>query len=138
MEISEPSAEPHLKRADLAALRELVRSVVREELEKVRPTPTQPTVTVLGDIIRDEIRNVTQPSLPTRVEAPVLSYAEALRSPQSPAARRPTSSFPGTPQTPSRHGHGELGTAAQEAWCPKGWRHESAHAFNGPAAATGS
>ncbi|XP_049268886.1 uncharacterized protein LOC119381901 [Rhipicephalus sanguineus] len=47
---------------DLAALRELVRSVVREELEKVRPTPTQPTVTVLGDIIRDEIRNVPKPS----------------------------------------------------------------------------
>ena len=83
---------------DLAALRELVRSVVREELEKVRPTPTQPTVTVLGDIIRDEIRNVTQPLLPTRVEAPVLSYAEALRSPQPSTARRPTSSFPGTPR----------------------------------------
>ncbi|XP_049525512.1 uncharacterized protein LOC125946417 [Dermacentor silvarum] len=82
---------------DLAALRELVRTVVREELEEVSKTSCQPTVTALGDIIRAEMRTMTQPLAPTRAEAPVLTYAEAVRSPQPSTGRRlpcPVSALP--------------------------------------------
>ncbi|KAH8025840.1 hypothetical protein HPB51_012872 [Rhipicephalus microplus] len=83
---------------DLSALRELVWSVVREELENVRPTSAHPSATILGDIIRDELRNMTQPLLPMRAEAPALSYAEALRSPQPSTRCRPPSTFLPSPR----------------------------------------
>lgn len=91
---------------DAAALRELVRSVVREELEKVRTTTSQPAVTALGDIIREEFRAATQPLAPVRADVPLVTYAEALRSPQLPTGRRPPFTAPAMPrQYPASNGN---------------------------------
>ncbi|KAK8775852.1 hypothetical protein V5799_030802 [Amblyomma americanum] len=43
------------------ALRELVRSIVREELQKLRPVEQQPGVGAISDVIRDEVRRAVQP-----------------------------------------------------------------------------
>lgn len=74
---------------DTNALRELVRSVVREELDRLQGARFQPTVTSLTDIVREEVRQAAQPFVQTRPEAaPVLTYAQAVRLPSQPGNHR--------------------------------------------------
>ncbi|KAH7984587.1 hypothetical protein HPB52_022861 [Rhipicephalus sanguineus] len=72
------------------ALRELVRSIVKEELQKLLQPQVTPTVSTLATIIRDEVRHaLLQPepeAQPIRLEQPlqerrVPTYADALRQP---------------------------------------------------------
>lgn len=89
------------------ALAEFIRSVVRDELRQLQAAGPQPPVSDLTDLIRNEIRQVVTPLAPTRPEAPVLTYAAALRSP-APHGPDPTMGrmdqashrFQGTSSTP--------------------------------------
>ncbi|KAH7937060.1 hypothetical protein HPB49_007652 [Dermacentor silvarum] len=74
---------------DTDALRELVRSVVPEELDRLQGVRFQPTVTSLTDIVREEVHQAAQPFMQTRPEAaPVLTYAQAVRLPAQPVNNR--------------------------------------------------
>ncbi|KAH7963696.1 hypothetical protein HPB52_022424 [Rhipicephalus sanguineus] len=68
----------------MEVLRELVRSVVREELQKQRLDQNAPMISSLADVIREEVRQAvrepqlnTQPELPLQ-QQPRMSYADAL------------------------------------------------------------
>ncbi|KAK8768911.1 hypothetical protein V5799_014620 [Amblyomma americanum] len=66
-------------------LRELVRSLVREELAKLRFEAPQVSVAAVTDVVREKIRVVQPPPAPHPVPS-VMMYIEALRSP-GPAMR---------------------------------------------------
>ncbi|KAH7971601.1 hypothetical protein HPB52_000521 [Rhipicephalus sanguineus] len=65
-------------------LRGLVRSVVREELQKQRPGQSAPMLSSLADVIREEVRQVVQePQTNAHTGAPLqrqpgMSYADGL------------------------------------------------------------
>ncbi|KAH7956372.1 hypothetical protein HPB52_008704 [Rhipicephalus sanguineus] len=72
------------------ALRELVQSIIKEELLKLLQPQVTPTVSTLATVIRDEVRHaLLQPepeAQPIRLEQPlqerrVPTYADALRQP---------------------------------------------------------
>ncbi|KAK8782586.1 hypothetical protein V5799_016069 [Amblyomma americanum] len=79
------------------ALRELVRSVVREELRNLRLDAPPASVAAVADAVREEIRRAVQPPPAPQPEPYASSYNEALRTPQpepyimsySEALRRP-------------------------------------------------
>lgn len=66
-------------------LREMVRSVVREELQKLQLAQNPPTVSSLADVIREEVRQVIcepEPQVRPRAQPerqPRISYAQVLR-----------------------------------------------------------
>ncbi|XP_075532822.1 uncharacterized protein LOC142566017 [Dermacentor variabilis] len=70
-------------------IRELVRSVVREELQRLRLDQNAPTPSSLADLVREEVRQVVrEPQLSAqpqvlRLRQPSVSYADVLR--QTPA-----------------------------------------------------
>lgn len=71
-------------------LTELVRSIVREELQKLHAASPPPHVAALTDVVREEVRHLVQPLVaPPPAEAPLLTYAEALRTP-APAVGYPS------------------------------------------------
>ncbi|KAH7955292.1 hypothetical protein HPB52_000096 [Rhipicephalus sanguineus] len=66
-------------------LRELVRSVVREELQKQRLGQSAPMLSSLADVIREEVRQAVQEpqtnahtEVPLQRQQPSVSYADAL------------------------------------------------------------
>ncbi|KAL1462084.1 hypothetical protein MTO96_027312 [Rhipicephalus appendiculatus] len=69
----------------MEVLRELVRSVVREELQKQRLDQNAPMLSSLADVIREEVRQVVQePQLSAQREAPLqqqprITYADVLQ-----------------------------------------------------------
>lgn len=83
-------------RDDRESLTELIRQVVREELQRHYGS-APPSAAALTDVIREEIRQVVHPSPPTRTEPPTLSYADALRVSTPSTAR-----FPHPPTGPPR------------------------------------
>lgn len=68
---------------DERALRELVRSVVREELQALQQGDCRPTFAAVTDVIRDEVRRAMAPVTPPEVQCPVTTYTDGLRTPAS-------------------------------------------------------
>ncbi|KAH8035967.1 hypothetical protein HPB51_014090 [Rhipicephalus microplus] len=89
-------------------LTELVRSIVREELQKLHMVSSPPHVAALTDVVREEVRQLVHPmttlraaevqpmTAPRPAEAPLLTYAEAVHT-LAPAVGYP--SRPSTLQT---------------------------------------
>lgn len=112
------SASPSLSLpCDTDALRELVRSVVREELDRLQGVRFQPTATSLTDIVREEVRQAAQPFVQTRPEAaPVLTYAQAVRLPAQPVNHH---NLPSS-EEPLRHFQGQTShTTMYESTSPR-------------------
>lgn len=65
---------------DLTTLRELVCSIVCEELRQVQAVFPQPHMTALSGVIHEEVRQLVQPLVVSPATTPLLSYAEALRA----------------------------------------------------------
>lgn len=84
--------------ATIRDLAELVRSIVREELQKFRTVSHQPQVAALTDVVREEVRQLVQPLVAPPAEAPLLTYAEALRTPAPAVSYSPRPSTLQTPQ----------------------------------------
>lgn len=84
--IASVDAMPTVFGSNMDVLRELVRSVVREELQRQRHDQSPPALSSLADVIRDEVRQVVQEPLAqpgAQLGAPLqlpprVSYAEAL------------------------------------------------------------
>lgn len=69
------------QRSDMDALRELIRSVIREELSKLQAPHTTATLSVV-DVVRDELRQMIRE--PERAPQPIQripTYSEVLRQP---------------------------------------------------------
>lgn len=69
--------------------RELIRSVIREELQKLS-VPSPPTISSLSSVVRDEVQHaLREPSFMREPQPPSdfprMSYAQALRQPVTPA-----------------------------------------------------
>lgn len=104
------AVECHMPRPgdENTSLRELIRSIVREELQKLRSVEQPPSVTAISEAVRDEIRRTVQPTPPPPPPAPyVMTYSETLRSPAppppafySPAPTAPSHRFPHTTALP--------------------------------------
>lgn len=61
---------------DEHALRELVRSVVREELRLLQQGDCRPTFAAFTDVVRDEVRRAMGPAAPADVASPVRTYTD--------------------------------------------------------------
>ncbi|KAH7956091.1 hypothetical protein HPB52_006008 [Rhipicephalus sanguineus] len=59
----------------IADLAELVRSIVRQELQKFRTVSHQPQMAALTDVDREEVRQLVQPLVAPPAEAPLLTDA---------------------------------------------------------------
>ncbi|KAH8026166.1 hypothetical protein HPB51_016585 [Rhipicephalus microplus] len=69
--------------------REIIRSVIREELQKLS-VPSQPTTSSLSIVVRDEVQHALREPPCMRDyrppgDFPRMSYAQALRQPVTPA-----------------------------------------------------
>ncbi|KAH7956602.1 hypothetical protein HPB52_010977 [Rhipicephalus sanguineus] len=85
MNIASLDALPAAFGNGMEMLRELVRSVVREELQKQRLGPSAPMLSSLADVIREEVRQAVQEpqtnahtEVPLQRQQPSVSYADAL------------------------------------------------------------
>ncbi|KAH8035825.1 hypothetical protein HPB51_008896 [Rhipicephalus microplus] len=70
------------------ALADFIRSIVLDELRQLQAVGSHPPVSALADVIRQEVRQAVTPLAPIAPpipEAPILTYAAALRSPAPPA-----------------------------------------------------
>lgn len=67
--------------SDAAVLRDLIRSIVREELQALQMPPSAPSVTSLSEVVRDEVRLAAQqqqlPEIPRQTEVRP-TYASVL------------------------------------------------------------
>ncbi|XP_077525808.1 uncharacterized protein LOC144137743 [Haemaphysalis longicornis] len=72
------------------SLRETIREIVRKELRKLLPTPSQPQVAFLTDVLREEVQQAlgtsTTPVAPR--EPQTMTYAAAVHRPRPPAPCR--------------------------------------------------
>ncbi|XP_077535994.1 uncharacterized protein LOC144148314 [Haemaphysalis longicornis] len=77
------------------SLRETIRAIVREELRKLLPTPPQPQVASLTDVIREEVQQALGTSTPSEVprEPQAMAYSAAVRRCR-PAPTRPQETPP--------------------------------------------
>ncbi|KAH7939175.1 hypothetical protein HPB52_008045 [Rhipicephalus sanguineus] len=85
MNIASLDALPAAFGNSMEVLRELVRSVVREELQKQRLGQSAPMLSSLADVIREEVRQAVQEpqtnahtEVPLQRQQPSVSYADAL------------------------------------------------------------
>lgn len=91
-----PSAATVFTATDDKSLRELVRSVVREELAKCGIGASQPAILSVADVVRQEIRQALSAPEPRHQPMPQVDYAAALRCPTPAvpaAATMPTSPY---------------------------------------------
>ncbi|XP_075752261.1 uncharacterized protein LOC142818001 isoform X1 [Rhipicephalus microplus] len=74
--------------SEIQALADFIRSIVRDELRQLQAVGSHQPVSALTDVIRQEVQQAVTPLTqiaPPIAEAPVLTYAAALRSPKPPA-----------------------------------------------------
>lgn len=83
---------------DMRALRELVRSVLREELQLLQGGGNQPTVATIADVIREEVRRAVEPPT-SEVERSVPTYTDVLRT--AAPVTRPVSAYTDVVRTPA-------------------------------------
>lgn len=74
-----PSAAAVITSTDDKGLRELVRSVIREELEKCGLTASNPAAISVAEVVRQEIRQALSTPEPPQQPLPQMDYAAALR-----------------------------------------------------------
>lgn len=85
MSVTSVGAVPAVFGNSVEVIRELVRSVVREELQRLRLDQNTPTPSSLADVVREEVRQaVREPQLSAQPQAPLLrqpslSYADVVR-----------------------------------------------------------
>lgn len=83
--VSSVSAASTTLTSNIDLLREMVRAVVREELQKIQMTQAHPAMSSLADVVREEVRQAVlqpQPQVLQRAQPeppPQLSYAQAVR-----------------------------------------------------------
>lgn len=83
---------------DMKVIRELVRSVVREELQLLQGGDQRPTVATIADVIRDEVRRAVEPPI-REIERPVPTYMDVLRTPAP--VQRPVTTYTDVVRTPA-------------------------------------
>lgn len=98
-----PSAAAAITSTDDKGLRELVRSLVREELEKCGITASHPASISVAEVVRQEIRQALSTPEPPPQPMPQMNYAAALRCqmPVAPIA----ATIPPAPYTQPQHSH---------------------------------
>lgn len=82
-----------LSPANENSLRDLVRSIVQEELRKLTTSSSQPAIATIAEVVREEIRQAIVPPEPSQ-EVLQVSYANALGRPSSARPSFPTQRKP--------------------------------------------